>query len=103
MCGPGGCDNSSLLAPSRSLARWPGTGSSPEPERVRRCPNACFAGDVIVNKLVGQQERLTAIDQVGIIHDLGEPVDGWLIPAAHGTWLMATRTTIRRCRAIEQR
>ena len=63
----------------------------------------CFAGDEIANKLVGQQKHLTAIDQVGIIHDLGEPEEGWLISAAHGTWLMASRTTIRRCLAIEQR
>lgn len=60
---------------------------------------ACFAGDLIVSKLIGDQERLVALSEDGTIHDLAEQEDCWLIPAANGTWLAATRTTIRRCRA----
>lgn len=54
---------------------------------------------MIVNKLIGQEERLVAIGQDDTIHDLGEQDGSWLIPASHGTWLAATRTTIRRCKA----
>jgi hypothetical protein len=60
---------------------------------------ACFADDMIVTKLIGQQERLVAIGQDDTIHDLDEHEDGWLIPASHGSWLAATSTTIRRCKA----
>jgi hypothetical protein len=64
---------------------------------------ACFVGDgMIVSKLLGHDERIAAIDLNGEVHDLGEQEEGELIPAAHGTWLSATRTTIRRCRLVEQ-
>jgi hypothetical protein len=59
---------------------------------------ACFAGDMLVNRLIGDQERLVAISQDDTVHDVDGQEDGWLIPAAHGTWLAATRTTIHRCR-----
>jgi hypothetical protein len=59
---------------------------------------ACFTGDLIVAKLLGHSERLAAIDLNGQVHDLAEEEPGELIPAAHGTWLSATRTAIRRCR-----
>jgi hypothetical protein len=59
---------------------------------------ACFAGDLLIAKLIGPHERLVAIGHDDIVHDLDEQEYGWLIPAAHGTWLAATRTTIRRCR-----
>ena len=52
---------------------------------------------MLVNKLIGDQERLVAVGQDGTVHELDEQEDGWLIPAAHDTWVMATRTTIRRC------
>jgi hypothetical protein len=59
---------------------------------------ACFAGDMLVDRLRGfNEQRLAAIDQAGAVHDLKEQEDEWLIPAANGTWLAATRTTIRRC------
>jgi hypothetical protein len=64
---------------------------------------ACFAGDsLIVNKLIGHDERLVTIDLNGEVQDLEEQEPGWLIPAAHSTWLAATRTTIRRCRLTQQ-
>ena len=65
---------------------------------------ACFVGDgLIVNKLIGHDgERFVTIDLNGDVHDLDEPEQGWLIPAAHGTWLSATRTTIRRCRLTQR-
>jgi hypothetical protein len=61
---------------------------------------ACFAGNMIVNQLMEQQERFVAIGRYGRIDDLDEQGDGWLIPAAQGSWLMATRSTIRRCRIV---
>ena len=61
---------------------------------------ACFAGNMIVNALLGQQERVVAIDRYGRIDDVDEYEDGWHIPAAHGTWLTATRTTIQRRRIV---
>lgn len=48
-----------------------------------------------------------ALDRVGIVvandkdgagHDRAAHEEGWLIPAAGGSWLSATRDTIRRCR-----
>lgn len=62
----------------------------------------CFAGDVLVNKLIGPRERLVAIDQDETVHDLDESGDHWLIPASHDTWLAATRTRIRRCRVTRR-
>lgn len=60
---------------------------------------ACFVGDgLIVNKLIGYDERLATIDLKAEVQDLHEQEQGWLIPAARGTWLAATQTTIRRCR-----
>jgi hypothetical protein len=41
---------------------------------------ACFAGDMLVNKLIGGQERLVAAGQDGTVHELDEQEDGWLIP-----------------------
>lgn len=64
---------------------------------------ACFAGDgLIVNKLAGHGERLVAINLNGEVRDLDEREPGWLIPAAHSTWLAATPTTIRCCRLTRQ-
>ena len=59
---------------------------------------ACFAGDMLIGKLIGDQERLAAIAEDDTVHDLDGQDDGWLIPGSHGTWLTATQTTIRRCR-----
>lgn len=69
---------------------------------------ACFVGDgLIVNKIIGHDERLAAIDLNGDVQDLHEQdlheqEQGWLIPAADSTWLAATRTRIRRCRLTQQ-
>ena len=38
-----------------------------------------------------------AISQDDTVHDVDGQEDGWPVPAADGTWLAATRTTIRRC------
>jgi hypothetical protein len=63
---------------------------------------ACFVGDgLIINKLIGHEERLAAIDLNGEVHDLDEQDEGWLVPAAHGTWLTVSRTTIRRCKLTQ--
>jgi hypothetical protein len=63
---------------------------------------ACFAGHMLVERLRGfDNERLVAIDEAGAVHDLNEQEDEWLIPAASGTWLAATRTTIRRCGILQ--
>jgi hypothetical protein len=59
---------------------------------------ACFSGDMIVNKALGEHERLVAIDEDSAIHRVADQEDGWLIPAASGTWLTATRSTICRWR-----
>jgi hypothetical protein len=61
---------------------------------------AFFAGHMIVNALLRREERLVAIDRHGRIDDLDEHEGGWHVPAAHGTWLTATRTTIRRRRIV---
>jgi hypothetical protein len=64
---------------------------------------ACFVGDgLIINKLIGDDERLAVIDLNGEVHDLGEPEEGWLVPAANGTWLTVSRTEIRRCKLTQQ-
>jgi hypothetical protein len=64
---------------------------------------ACFAGDgLIINKLIGHDERLAAIDLNGEVHDLDELEEGWLVPAAYGTWLTVGRTAIRRCKLTQQ-
>ncbi len=76
------------------------TRSVDPPEETYWDFTACFAGDLIVSKAIGEQERLIAISRDGAIHDLTAQDHGWLIPAANGTWLAATRTTIRRCRAV---
>lgn len=61
---------------------------------------ACFAGDLIIATMTGDDaSHLVAIDGPGTLHDLGE-FDGWLAPAADSTWLTVTPTTIRRCRAV---
>lgn len=63
---------------------------------------ACFAGGLIITRMLcydRDDERLAAIDGMGILHDLGKS-GGVPIPAADGTWLSATRTRIRRYRAI---
>jgi hypothetical protein len=64
---------------------------------------ACFVGDdVIINKLIGDDERLAAIDLNGEVHDLDELEEGWLVPAADGTWLAVSGTAIRRCKLTQQ-
>jgi len=63
---------------------------------------ACFAGDLLANKLIGPQERLVAIGQDGTVHELDKREDGWLVRAPHDTWLTVTRGSIRRCRAMQQ-
>lgn len=60
--------------------------------------HACFVGDLIVTKLVGDDERLAVINLDGQVRELEEQEEGWLTPAADGTWLTVSRTTIRRCR-----
>jgi hypothetical protein len=65
----------------------------------RRQGSAFFAGDMIVNALTGPehgQRRFVAVNPRGQIADLNEDWDASLRPAADGTWLTATRTTIRR-------
>jgi hypothetical protein len=61
---------------------------------------AFFAGNMIVNALRGQQQRVVAIDRYGRIDDVDEYGGGWHIPAANGTWLTATRTTIRHRKIV---
>jgi hypothetical protein len=72
----------------------------PPGEDARWDFTACFAGNLLVAKLIGPRERLVAIAADGAVHDLGEDDESWLIPASRGTWLAATRTTIRRCRVL---
>jgi hypothetical protein len=57
---------------------------------------ALFAGDMIITALLGPQERFVAIGRSSRIADLDEREGGYLVPAAHGTWLTVTSTTIRR-------
>jgi len=59
---------------------------------------AFFAGDMIVSSLLGDQERFVAIGPRGRIADLDEFEARYLVPAATGTWLAVTRTTIQRRR-----
>ena len=47
------------------------------------------------------RERLVAIDKDGVINHVADQEDGWLIPAASGTWLTATRRTISRWRLTD--
>jgi hypothetical protein len=64
---------------------------------------AFFAGDMIVNALTGPehgQRRFVAINPNGKIADLNEDEEGSLCPAADGTWLTATRSTVRRRRMV---
>jgi hypothetical protein len=61
---------------------------------------AFFAANMIVDSLLSQEQRLVAIDRYGRIHDLDEHDGGWHVPAAAGTWLTATRTTIRLRRMV---
>jgi len=64
---------------------------------------ACFVGDgVIIDKLIGHEERLAAIDLNGEVHDLNDPDEGWLVPAADGTWLTVGRTSIRHCKLVHR-
>lgn len=76
------------------------------PSTVDHCDwdfTACFVGNgLIVNKLIGHDERLAVIDPDGEVYELDELEDGWLVPAASGTWLTVGRTTIRRCRLTGQ-
>jgi len=60
---------------------------------------ACFAGDMVVNRLIGPHERLVAIGPDDVVHDIGDE-SGWLIPAAGDSWLAATQTTLRRWRMV---
>lgn len=69
------------------------------PKQTRWDFTACFAGDLIVSKVIGEPERLVAITDDNAIHNLTGHDDSWLIPAANGTWLTATPAAIRRCRA----
>lgn len=73
------------------------------PEQSHWDFTACLSGDVIVNKALGERERLVAIDEDGVLHHLADQEDGWLIPAASGTWLTATRRTISRWRLTATR
>jgi hypothetical protein len=61
---------------------------------------AFFAGTMIVNALLGREERVVAIDRYSRIDDLDESEGGWRIPAAGGTWLTATRTTLRHRKIV---
>jgi hypothetical protein len=58
---------------------------------------ACFAGDQIIARLLGDDERLISISQTDVVADHGLG-DGWIIPAAAGSWLAATRSRLRRWR-----
>lgn len=58
-------------------------------------PPACFAGDLILANLSGPGYGLVAIDGDGAVHTLDDHGGGWLLSAAHDTWLTATRTRIR--------
>jgi hypothetical protein len=68
--------------------------------------SACFADDLIittVSDLRTGDETRGAIDPAGTFH----PMDShgeleWLSPAADGTWLIATPTSIRRYRATRK-
>jgi hypothetical protein len=60
--------------------------------------HACFVGDLVVTRLIGDDERIAVINLDGQVRELEEQEEGWLVPAAEGTWLAASPTTIRRCR-----
>lgn len=58
---------------------------------------ACFAGDIVIGRLIGLNERLVAIGPDDMIRELGHEGD-WLIPSADDSWLTATGTELRRMR-----
>jgi hypothetical protein len=58
---------------------------------------ACFAGDVLVDRVIGPDERLVAVGPNDAIYDL-EGAGDWLIPAAGDSWLSVERTLLRRWR-----
>jgi hypothetical protein len=58
-------------------------------------PPAFFAGDLILARV---SCGLVAFRQDGTVDTLNDQESGWLIPAAYGTWLTATRTRIRHAK-----
>jgi len=69
--------------------------------------SACFAGDYFVAQLLGDDERLVAVDAQGVIAALDAgpgfvPGDGYLVGAAGGTWLTAGRHEIARWSLLER-
>jgi hypothetical protein len=94
---PHGCFLSTALVvrsfPGHEIVR----SVEPPPGEHWDC-TAFFAGDMIVNALTGPehgQRRFVAVNPHGKIADLNEDQDASLRPAAGGTWLSATCTTIR--------
>lgn len=61
---------------------------------------AFFAGDMIVNALLKDEERFVAIGLNGRIADLDEQEAMYLTPATHDTWLAVTRTTIQHRKMV---
>ena len=58
---------------------------------------ACFAGTQMVARLSGQPEVTVAVHGDGKLEPLAVG-DGWLVPAAHRTWLTVEPERIRRWR-----
>jgi hypothetical protein len=65
--------------------------------------SAFFAGNMIVAALLGDEYRFAAISPHDKIADLDEREATYLVAADQGTWLAASRTTIRRCRMAGSR
>ncbi len=99
---PHGCFLSTALA----VRSFPGLeivqSVEPPPGEHWDC-TALFAGDMIVSALSGPesgQRRLVAVNPRGKIAELSEDQDAWLRPAAGGTWLTVSGTTIRRRKMV---
>jgi hypothetical protein len=56
---------------------------------------ACFAGERIIARLLGEHERAVAVEPNGALVTL-EVGDGFLVGAADGTWLIGGRDVIER-------
>ena len=61
---------------------------------------ACFVGDRLVARLAGQPDVTVAVHGSGKLEPL-DVGDGWLVPAAKGTWLTVDADRIRRWRLAE--
>jgi len=68
---------------------------------------ACFAGEYTVAQLLGDGDRLVAVDAQGVITTLDAgpgfgPGDGYVVGASDGTWLTGGRNEIARWSLIDR-